>query len=276
MKKNDIIFDEQGLEINDCVKCDNTVVFISSSIVGKCKRCGSPVVREMHNSIGYPFFCPSCMENKYSFECNLNKLGKDIASRYNRDYAKDLPEEFVKRYDFYIPKELLKVGSKVFIRDEKKKCIVEAKVVSFSITVKDYGVYAEILYRDCEGHSDSINSICKDRRFRVFKNENDAITGNEIHHERMNICEILNNLGYSVEHIKIQYERLSIVTYAWNVASVKKVQCPFSMMKISSDSNGNMKFCAFMSVSQGMKLYRTIEECKKDNKVVIKKFKGDE
>lgn len=33
-----------------------------------CKRCHHPVVKECDPTIDYPFFCPNCDENMYSFE----------------------------------------------------------------------------------------------------------------------------------------------------------------------------------------------------------------
>lgn len=33
-----------------------------------CRRCCNPVIYEQDDIIDYPYYCPDCAENKYSFE----------------------------------------------------------------------------------------------------------------------------------------------------------------------------------------------------------------
>ena len=36
-----------------------------------CFRCGTEVKKEKNKYIDYPYYCPNCDENMYSFETNI-------------------------------------------------------------------------------------------------------------------------------------------------------------------------------------------------------------
>jgi len=38
-----------------------------------CKRCGYKVIKEKCKDIDYPYYCPNCDENMYSFEVESQK-----------------------------------------------------------------------------------------------------------------------------------------------------------------------------------------------------------
>lgn len=271
MPKNMEIFNEQGIEIKDCIKCKDSVIIINSEIVGKCKKCGGPVVRELNNYIDYPFFCPNCLENMYSFECNLNKNGKYIENLYNKSWINNLPIHVINKYDFYFPKDLINKEKRFFAKSKNGDCIVEIEIISLKFTIKDFSVYVEMVYRDCEHKRRDFTGVCKDNKIPFFSNERNAITNTIIHHDKINMCKMIMDMGYELEFVNSP-ESIALVEYYWDATSVKKIVIPFSNIIISNFDRPEMSISVGISVSQGRKLYKTIEDCKNDNKIIVKKF----
>lgn len=42
-----------------------------------CCRCGTPVRKERHKGMDYPYYCPCCDENMYTVETELVKAVKN-------------------------------------------------------------------------------------------------------------------------------------------------------------------------------------------------------
>jgi Zn finger protein HypA/HybF involved in hydrogenase expression len=50
---------------------DRDTTINTKEVIRLCNRCGNKVVEETEKGIDYPYYCPNCDENQYSFETHL-------------------------------------------------------------------------------------------------------------------------------------------------------------------------------------------------------------
>lgn len=85
-KSKPIILDDDYSEITGVEEIGDDIILYSSAIIGKCKECGHLVVVEKDCTIGYPFYCAGCEENKYEFEVDLfDNANEFLPEGYNAE-----------------------------------------------------------------------------------------------------------------------------------------------------------------------------------------------
>ena len=101
-----------------------------------CKQCGMGVVKEENNELKkeYPFFCPGCDENMYSFECE--------------DVPENIDERKKKIIRYLLEEDYLPINAD-FIRG--KEGMLEA--------VKELLQEGTIRMRDCNGSAVELNAV---------------------------------------------------------------------------------------------------------------------
>lgn len=60
-----------------------------------CRRCGTEVVKETEPTIDYPYYCPECDENMYTFE-TVEVLDVDFVMKQMKEFKSFLEEEIEK------------------------------------------------------------------------------------------------------------------------------------------------------------------------------------
>lgn len=175
----------------------NEAIILTSEVAGTCRKCGHKIVIE-RDVEEYPFLCPSCQENMFSSEVEMNKTGKDYYDKWSKHKSNtcNLQDIAHSRFDIMIPEGIFEYNKRFFIKKDNSFLEFESKCIYIScssfINIEIEGDMAEAGISKIEIVK---NGSCS---AKLFKTVSDIRRDNKISNSKVNLAVEIAKLGYKV------------------------------------------------------------------------------